>query len=112
MCLWANFFTRKPIKRISGLAFLRAYLYDHDVSLHDAFWVMPDQKQSKASRKWINNELGQFIQEDACYVAPTYAKTGAIEDLELLAQLREIRPKTIFIQLGCGVQERLGFYLR
>tara|TARA_B100001057_G_scaffold191158_2_gene192034 strand:+ start:729 stop:1526 length:798 start_codon:yes stop_codon:yes gene_type:complete len=112
MCLWANFFTRKPIKRISGLAFLRAYLFDQDVSLHDAFWVMPDQEQSEANRKWIKKELGQFIEEDACYVAPTYAKTGAIEDLELLAQLREIRPKTIFIQLGGGVQERLGFYLR
>jgi N-acetylglucosaminyldiphosphoundecaprenol N-acetyl-beta-D-mannosaminyltransferase len=112
MCLWSNFFARKPIRRISGLAFLRAYLFDKDVSLADAFWVMPDQEQSEANRKWINKELGQFIQEDACYVAPTYAKTGVVEDLELLAQLREIRPKTIFIQLGGGVQERLGFYLR
>ncbi len=112
MCLWSNFFARKPIRRISGLAFLRAYLFDKDVSLNDAFWVMPDQEQSEANRQWIKKELGLSLRDDALYVAPRYAKTGSIEDPDLLEAIERVRPMTIFIQLGGGVQERLGFYLR
>ena len=112
MCLWSIFFARKPIRRISGLAFLRAYLFAKDVSLDDAFWVMPDQEQSEANGQWIKNELGLSIQNEALYLAPMYGKTGPIEDLELLERIEKRRPKTIFIQLGGGVQERLGFYLR
>ena len=112
MCLWANFFTRKPIRRISGLAFLRAYLFDKDVSLDNAFWVMPDLEQSEANEQWIKKKLGLIVEESALYVAPVYAKTGPIEDPDLLEAIERVRPKTIFIQLGGGVQERLGFYLR
>ena len=50
--------------------------------------------------------------EDALYLAPVYAKTGPIEDLDLMDAIERVRPKTIFIQLGGGVQERLGLYLR
>lgn len=112
MCLWSNIFARKPIRRISGLAFLRAYLFDKDASHDDAFWIMPDKEQSEANRQWMKKELGLFIQDEAFYMAPMYAKTGSIEDLELLERIKKRRPKTIFIQLGGGVQERLGFYLR
>ena len=111
MCLWSKFFARKPIRRISGLAFLRAYLFAEGVPLDDAFWVMPDQEQSEANAKWIKKELGLLFEDAAFYVAPKYAKTGPIEDLELLERIEKRRPKTIFIQLGGGVQERLGFYL-
>ena len=90
------------------MAFLRAYLFDKDVSLDDAFWVMPDQEQSEANGQWIKKELGLIVEEAALYVAPRYAKTGPIEDPDLCSNERA-RPKTIFIQLGGG-QERLGFY--
>lgn len=112
MCLWSKLLSGQPIKRISGLAFLRAYLLDKNVSLADAFWIMPDHEQSKANRQWIQQELGALIQPEAFCVAPTYPKTGPIEDPELLAAIEKRRPKTIFIQIGGGVQERLGFYLR
>ena len=112
MCLWSNFFTRKPIRRISGLAFLRAYLSDKDISLDEGFWVMPDQEQSEANAQWIKKEFGLSLRKDALYVAPRYAKTGSIEDLDLMDAIERVRPKTIFIQLGGGVQERLGLYLR
>jgi len=112
MCLWSKFLSGKPIKRISGLAFLRAYIVDKNVSLADAFWIMPDHEQSKANRQWIHQKIGVLIQPEACCVAPTYPKTGPIEDADLLAEIEKRRPRTIFIQIGGGVQERLGFYLR
>ena len=39
-------------------------------------------------------------------------RTGAIFDDSLLHLINEIKPKTIFIQLGGGVQERLGLFLK
>jgi N-acetylglucosaminyldiphosphoundecaprenol N-acetyl-beta-D-mannosaminyltransferase len=113
MCLWTRLFSRRPIKRISGLAFLKAYLVGKDPPLGDnAFWIMPDEKQATANRKWLKDELGLSFQDEAFYVAPRYAKTGPLEDLGLLAKIIARKPRTILIQLGGGVQERLGFFLR
>ena len=78
----------------------------------NAFWVMPDQEQSEANAQWIKKELGLIVEESALYASQVYAKTGPIEDPDLLEAIERVRPKTIFIQLGGGVQERLGLYLR
>lgn len=113
MCLWTRLFSRRPIKRISGLAFLKAYLVEVNPPVgDDAFWIMPDEKQAKANRKWLHDELGMSFQNEAFYVAPRYSKTGPLEDLELLSEIIARQPRTILIQLGGGVQERLGFFLR
>jgi N-acetylglucosaminyldiphosphoundecaprenol N-acetyl-beta-D-mannosaminyltransferase len=113
MCLWTKFFSRRPIKRISGLAFLKAYLFSKEFRSGDStFWIMPDEEQSATNRKWLKEELGLSVQDEAFYVAPRYAKVGPIEDLELLATIIARKPRTIFIQLGGGVQERLGLFLR
>ena len=113
MCLWTRFFSREPIKRISGLAFLKAYLLGKDApSTSSSFWIMPDQEQEVANRKWLKDELGLSFQDDDFYVAPRYSRVGPLEDSELLAKIIERKPRTIFIQLGGGVQERLGFFLR
>lgn len=117
MCLWTKFFSRRPVKRISGLAFLKAYLFSKEFRSADSagdstFWVMPDEEQCGANKEWLENESGLSIQDEAFYVAPRYAKTGPIEDSKLLDKIIARKPGTIFIQLGGGVQERLGLFLR
>jgi N-acetylglucosaminyldiphosphoundecaprenol N-acetyl-beta-D-mannosaminyltransferase len=113
MCLWTKFFSRRPVKRISGLAFLKAYLFSKEFRSGDStFWIMPDEEQCGANREWLKNESGLSFQDEAFYVAPRYAKNGLIEDSELLAKIIARKPRTIFIQLGGGVQERLGLFLR
>ena len=113
MCLWTKFFSRRPIKRISGLAFLKAYLFSKEFRSGDStFWIMPDEEQCGANREWLQNESGLSFQDEAFYIAPRYAKTGPMEDSELLAKIIARKPRTIFIQLGGGVQERLGLFLR
>jgi hypothetical protein len=62
--------------------------------------------------EWLKNESGLSVQDEDFYVAPRYAKTGPIEDSKLLGEIIARQPKTIFIQLGGGVQERLGLFLR
>lgn len=112
MCLWAKSFLTSPIKRISGLAFLEAYLRDKGDSLEHSFWVMPDENQSAVNRSWIEKNLDFCVPQKDIYVAPQYAQSGTIQDSELLARLEGEKPKSIFIQIGGGVQERLGLYLR
>lgn len=117
MCLWTKFFSRRPVKRISGLAFLKAYLLSKEFRSADdrgdnAFWIMPDEEQCESNIEWLKNESGLSVQDEDFYVAPRYAKTGPIEDSKLLGDIIARQPKTIFIQLGGGVQERLGLFLR
>ena len=52
------------------------------------------------------------IEEADIYLAPQYIKKGEIIDQSLLSQIESNRPSSIFIQLGGGVQERLGLYLK
>ncbi len=45
------------------------------------------------------------------YVAPIYKKTN-ICDIKLVNKIKKIKPKYILINLGGGVQEILGFYIK
>lgn len=112
MCLWSKFVLDCPIKKISGLAFLEAYLRDKQLSLEDSFWVMPDERQSNVNRNWIEKNLNFCVPQKNIYLAPQYAKSGTIQDSELLDRIEEGKPMCIFIQIGGGVQERLGLYLK
>ncbi|MEC9123997.1 MAG: WecB/TagA/CpsF family glycosyltransferase, partial [Verrucomicrobiota bacterium] len=110
--LWTKLFFSRPLRRISGLAFLRAYLQEGGEGLQDSFWIMPDPRQSIENARWLQDEIGFAPEEESIYVAPRYERTGPIEDLVLLKRIKERNPSNVFIQLGGGVQERLGFFLR
>ena len=73
---------------------------------------MPDEGQAETNRDWISKTFGASLSDSSIYIAPRYNKTGGISDSSLLAQIEESRPNTIFIQVGGGVQERLGLFLK
>ena len=111
MCLFQNLFKRLKIKRISGLNFLKHYLenYNH----HEPFfWIMPNKPQDKTNRLWLRKNHGFKVYDHESYCAPLYNETGIIQDTILLSMINDVKPKTIFIQLGGGVQERLGMFLK
>ena len=112
LCLWKKWVEKKPLSRISGLVFLQGILNTIDWENNDTFWVMPDQGQAEANRDWISKTFGTSLSNSSIYIAPQYKKTGRISDPSLLAQIEESRPNTIFIQVGGGVQERLGLFLK
>lgn len=104
-------FRGKRFMRISGLRFLRALLQRPE--LHEpgaTFWIMPSVEDAQANRAWLKT-VGITVTEENCYIAPFYPKEH-VEDAQLVALLEARRPRFIFINLGGGVQERLGFYLR
>ena len=112
MCLWQKWIQCESINRISGLKFLETYLADKENLNDSSFWVMPDKSQTKANQLWLSQNMDCDILDKQIYIAPIYNKTGDIEDLDLLKKIKSTKPKTIFIQLGGGIQERLGLYLK
>ena len=112
LCLWKKWVDKKALSRISGLVFLQGILKTMDWEKKDTFWVMPDEGQAEANRGWISKTFGSSLPNASIYIAPQYKKTGGISDPSLLAQIEESRPNSIFIQVGGGVQERLGLFLK
>ena len=110
--LWRKCFTKEKYTRISGLAFLKEYLDGGYWAVENSLWVMPDPAQSKANLQWIKDRYGAEISEEFVYVAPIYEQKGEIIDDQLLECVERLKPKNLFIQLGGGVQERLGLYLK
>lgn len=111
MCLWQNFSGKGKLERISGFAFLKSYLEEFS-AFDSSFWVMPNEKQDKSNRVWLNSKYGASISRDRVYIAPFYDRDVKIEDKELLLMVEKHKPETIFIQIGGGIQESLGNYLK
>ena len=111
MCLFQNWFKNQKITRISGLNFLKYYLENYNIN-ESFFWIMPNKSQDKTNRSWLLKNHGFEIEEHESYCAPLYDESGTIQDSVLLSMITKVKPKTIFIQLGGGVQERLGMFLK
>ena len=111
LCLWQKWITKDPIIRISGLVFLKAIIDQINWEKEEIIWVMPDQKQAEANISWLNKTYGLTIDNKDLYLAPQYP-VGELVDRSLLDQIEAKRPSSVFIQVGGGVQERLGLYLK
>ncbi len=99
------------LTRISGLKYLRSLVDDSDFRAAGAsFWIMPSAADAEANMRWLRTK-GFSLSAPDTYQAPHYP-TGMLCDPALLAKLEEARPRYIVINLGGGVQERLGHYLR
>ncbi len=110
LCLWLKIFGQKSIMRISGLKYLKFFLDSTDLQ-GVSFWVMPDASQAVANISWLEKEYKFSIEAKSVYHAPIYSPKVFLEDHDLLAKIESGNYKYIFIQLGGGVQERLGLYL-
>jgi N-acetylglucosaminyldiphosphoundecaprenol N-acetyl-beta-D-mannosaminyltransferase len=102
---------RENLHRISGVRFLRGLLDRAEFRRPGAtFWIMPSADDSRANCDWLRRR-GIAVAGDACTVAPIYP-AGRLEDFALLAQIEARHPGYVVINVGGGVQERLGYFLR
>jgi N-acetylglucosaminyldiphosphoundecaprenol N-acetyl-beta-D-mannosaminyltransferase len=111
MVLMWKFFTGQSLPRISGLKLLRGLLASDE--LHkpgSSCWIMPSKFEMDVNVGWLNRN-GYPVTAEESYVAPMYPK-GPISDPEILAWIESRKPPYIIVNLGGGVQERLGYYLR
>lgn len=109
--MWRLAHPRTRLKRVSGLAFLKAMLNDPRLRQPGAlFLVDPSSESSKRNREFLRS-IGIGLAPDDQYVAPRY-QPGTVEDPTLLELLRDRKPRYVLVNLGGGVQERLGSWLQ
>lgn len=102
---------RERLLRVSGLEFLRRFLHEPSVREPGAlFLVDPSELDSRANRAWLRDR-GIMVSDEHCYLAPNYSK-GRIVDQALLGAIEARRPRFVIINVGGGVQEPLGLYLK
>jgi UDP-N-acetyl-D-mannosaminuronic acid transferase (WecB/TagA/CpsF family) len=100
-----------PIKRLSGLEYLRDLLLEPDVRQPgNTLWIMASPVSTKRNREWLVGQ-GIVIPEDNIYMAPIYG-SAPIHDPTLLERLNRLRPQHVIVTIGGGTQERLGLYLK
>ena len=100
-----------PIKRLSGLEYLRELLLEPDVRQPgNTLWIMASPVSAKRNLAWLAGQ-GIVIPEDNIYMAPMYGN-APIDDPALLEHLNRMRPQHVIVTIGGGTQERLGLYLK
>jgi UDP-N-acetyl-D-mannosaminuronic acid transferase (WecB/TagA/CpsF family) len=111
MVLFWWLLTGQWIARHSGYRFLYFLVNLPGVDWeNDSLWVMPNAKEARAMQQRFASQ-GIHLPESAIYLAPHY-KQGAIEDPELVNLLKRLPVHWLMIQIGGGVQEPLGAWLK
>jgi N-acetylglucosaminyldiphosphoundecaprenol N-acetyl-beta-D-mannosaminyltransferase len=104
-------YKRRRLKRTSGLKFLRAFIAsDMARKRGDLFLVNPTDDDRDQNLALLRSN-GFEIDEALCYTAPNYNKR-CVEDEELLTRLEKHRPRFVMLNVGGGVQEPLGRFLK
>ena len=100
----------RPIRRISGLLYIREFLKRAEPrNAQNTFWIMAGPVSAQRNLTYLRSE-GIEVPADCVYVAPFYGKE--IRDEDLLSALRRVRPKHVVVTLGGGTQERVGLYIK
>jgi len=109
LCLLLRILKNIRVERFSGLIFIKKFILDLKKDYKNSiFLINPSHQESRINNKYLKSKNIKRIHH---YVAPMYNKKKII-DLKLLNRINKIRPKYILINLGGGVQEILGYYLK
>ena len=108
--LW-NLTSKKKLNRISGLKFLTTFFNDKEIKNTTSFFLVnPSTVEEECNNQYLKKNGFRFDETNS-YVAPYYNKP-VVEDELLLKKIESKKPKFIIINLGGGVQEKLGIYLK
>lgn len=108
--LW-NRMQSTPIRRLSGLEYLRELILEPGVRQSgNTLWVMASPLSAQRNLAWLEGQ-GIAVPEDNIYMAPIYGSTS-VDDTALIERINRLRPQHIILTLGGGTQERLGLYLK
>lgn len=107
--LW-NLTHFKKIKRISGLNFLKTFISGEEIKQNSRIMLVdPNPVEADANIRYLKRNAFK-ISKEASYIAPIYQ--NVVDDTNLLRIIEEKKPDYVIINLGGGVQEKLGAYLK
>ena len=107
-CILIRIFKGLKVKKFSGLEFIKnLILYCSKNEEENIFLVNPTKEEGNLNKHYLENKN---ILVNGEYVAPMYGED--IIDPDLLMLLKQNKPKYVIINLGGGVQEVLGAYLK
>ena len=112
MVLLIRLFRGVELKVLSGLKLLDLFLSEEELKQFTGclFLVDPNEEEKELNHRYLLSR-GVAIDSSDHYVAPMYDKND-VHDSNLLAIIESKKPKYILINLGGGVQEKLGVYLK
>ena len=96
------------VSKFSGYKFLKSFFVSHRNK--KIFCIEVDKKSAKINKKYLKKFHIDLKNQQ--YIAPFYKKNSYIIDSHLLKILNRERPKIILINLGGGIQEILGSYIK
>ena len=111
MVLIWNLLHRTRLNRISGLLFLDTLFKDQKFKTNtEILLVNPRPVEAAANLKYMNG-IGFNLTDQNSYLAPLYP-LEKVEDSILLSIIKQRRPQYIIINIGGGIQEKLGAYIK
>ena len=109
LCLLLRILKGIKVKKFSGFIFFKDFINSlKNENKKKIFLVEPNKKQLEINKKFLNSKNIYKIYQ---YIAPIYQKEK-IKDYKLLKKIQKIKPKYVVINLGGGVQEVLGSFLK
>lgn len=108
LVLLLRFLKGLNVSKFSGYKFLK-FFFKH-IKNKKMFTIETDKKNAMINKSFLNKFKIQTKQFQ--YIAPFYKRNKSIEDTTLLKILNKKKPKIILINLGGGIQEVLGNYLK
>jgi len=109
MVLTLKIFKGIKISKLSGVEFIRSFIEDERIN-GNIFLIDPNEISRNINNKYLRDN-GFTLNIDDHYIAPYYNKYN-ICDFDLLKILEEKKPKFIMINLGGGIQEPLGLFIK
>lgn len=107
-CILLNLFSNVKVKKLSGYLFLKNLLESKELSNKKFFLIDPTIKEQKMNYNLLRKK--NFLNQES-YCAPIYNLSN-FKDQKLLKKINLYKPDIIIINLGGGIQEPLGFYLK
>ena len=103
--------TFKYFRKMSGLQFI-IFLINYFVknNTENIIFIEPSLNQAKKNLFYLE-KCGLNKNNFTQYIAPIYKKDN-IKDLQLIRLIKKVNPNFIIINLGGGVQEILGSYIK
>ena len=107
--LLLRFFKNIKVEKFSGYKFLKLFfIYLNKNKNKKIFCIDPNKKFSKSNKLFLKR-LG--IKKTYHYLAPKFNKKNVLDE-RLLKRIIKARPDFIMTNIGGGIQEILGLYLR